>query len=203
MKKSLVLPMMVVVLAAATMAFGQDRPKVLLVAAEISDDMEFMAQNEVRPMEQLLNQAGYDVMIASESGVKLGFGSAAITPDMKLAEVKIEDYKGVAFPCMGARYPHGMRMPDGMVAVARSAFQKGLPIAAQGTGVSTLWQAKILEGKNYAGIVPDLPGAIYKGHGVVQDGNVITAGGCPNARIFNWKETTADLMAGFIRLLQQ
>jgi putative intracellular protease/amidase len=201
MKKFLVLSIMAAVLAVAPMAFGQDKPKVLLVAAEISSNMEFMVENEVRPMERLLNEAGYDVVIASESGVKLGFGKSALSVNTRLDQVKLDDYKGVVFPCMGARYPHGA--PDAIVAVARLAFQKGLPIAAQGTGVFSLWQAKILEGKNYAGISPDLPGAIYKGHEVAQDGNIITAGGCPQARIFNWRETTVDLITAFIRLLQQ
>lgn len=201
MKKSLVLSTAVAMLTVAAMAFGQNRPKVLLVAAEISGSFEFMVQNEVRPMIKLLNQAGYDVVIASESGVKLGFGSSALTPDLKLDQVKLDDYKGVVFPCMAARYPHGY--PNAVVAVARSAFQKGMPIAAQTSAVSALWQAKILEGKNYGGSSESFPGAIYRGHGVVQDGNIITAGGCPMTRIFNFEETTADLIARFIRLLQQ
>ncbi len=203
MKKSLVLSTAVALLAMASMAFGENRPKVLLVAAEISEDMEFMVQNEVRPMEKLLKQAGYDVVIASESGVKLGFGSSALTPDMKLDQVKLDDYKGVVFPCMSARYPHGY--PNAVLAVARSAFQKGMPIAAQVSGVGVLAQAGILKGKNYASAseIPSAPGLIYRGHGVVQDGNIITAGGCPQTRAFNFKETTADLITGFIRLLKQ
>jgi putative intracellular protease/amidase len=187
---------------------GMDRPKVLLVASEISDAMEFMVQNEVRPMEQILKQAGYDVVIASVSGVRLGFGSSALTPDLKLDQVDLDDYKGMVLPCMGARYPDGI--PKAMVELIRSAFEKGMPIAVQCSGVHVLGQAKILQERNFAAPVgpyatplDPVPGQKNKGLGVVQDGNLITASSCPLDRIWNREATTADLMAGFIRLLRQ
>jgi protease I len=203
MKKSLVLSM-VAMLALGGTAFGQDRPKVLLVAAESSAAMEMMIEKEVRPMEQLLKQAGYDVVVASETGKKLGSGAQELTPDMTLDQVKLGDYKGVVFPCMAARYPNFI-IPEALIATARSAYEKGMPIAAQVSGVGTLAKAKILEGKNYGGFSAiSSSGGTYQGNGVVQDGKIITSGSCPNAALyFKWKDGTPELMEAFIRLLQQ
>jgi putative intracellular protease/amidase len=193
-------------LGIAAMAFGQDKPKVLLIAQEISVDINFMIQNEIRPMQDLLKQAGYDVDIATETGRELGYGSSAILPNMKLDQVRISDYKGLLIPCMAVLEPKST-MPKAAIAIALSAFQKGMPIAAQVSGVTILGQAKILEGKNYATeqrYTYLVPGGIYQGSGIVQDGNIITSGTCPFlAKEGRGKDGTADLIKGFIRLLQQ
>jgi len=142
MKKCLMLGI-VAMLALGGMAFAQDKPKVLLVAAETSERMEFMIEKEVWPMMKLLREAGYDVEVASETGTKLGSGPQELTPDMKLDQVKLDDYKGVLFPCMAGRG----KPPQAAVALALSAYQKGMPIAAQNSGVFILAEAKILDGK--------------------------------------------------------
>jgi putative intracellular protease/amidase len=72
--------------------------------------------------------------------------------------------------------------PEGS-AIVKEAAAKGKPIAAQTGSVFQLWQAGVLKGKKYAlgkGLgLPPLAGATYSGDGVVQDGNIITSGGCP------------------------
>ncbi|MGA2108178.1 MAG: DJ-1/PfpI family protein [Syntrophorhabdales bacterium] len=198
MKKCLMLSI-VAMLALGGMAFAQDKPKVLLVAAETSERMEFMIEKEVWPMMKLLREAGYDVEVASETGTKLGSGPQELTPDMKLDQVKLDDYKGVLFPCMAGRG----KPPQAAVALALSAYQKGMPIAAQNSGVFILAEAKILDGKKYGFFVP-LPIGMYQGHGVVQDGKIITSGSCPNATLyFKWPDGTPELTEAFIRVLKQ
>jgi hypothetical protein len=200
MKKSLIL-LMVALFALGGVAFGQDRPKVLLVATEVSWRMEFMIEKEVRPMVQQLNEAEYDVVIASETGTKLGSGANELTPDIKLDQVKLDDYKGVIFPCMASRYPS---LPKAMVALARSASEKRMPIAAQENGIGLLGAAQILDGKKYAMLTPVIPGGIWQGVGIAQDGNIITSATSPYATA-TWevKDGTPELMEGFIRMLRQ
>ena len=59
---------------------------------------------------------------------------------------------------------------------------QGKPVAAQVGGVVTLAAAEVLNGKQFAFLEDPgayMPGGIYKGTGVVQDGNIITSGTCP------------------------
>ena len=47
-----------------------------------------------------------------------------------------------------------------------------------------------------------VPGAIYKGNGVVQDGNIVTSGSCPfGAKMAGSKDGTPELTQKFIDLL--
>jgi putative intracellular protease/amidase len=94
--------------------------------------------------------------------------------------------------------------PEG-VALVKEAFNRGLPIAAQQGGVVFLANAEILKGKHFA-IGADTAYAvrdgIYSGSGVVQDGNIGTAGVCPFREDASTPSTTTDLTAKFIELLK-
>jgi putative intracellular protease/amidase len=158
---------------------------VLLVAVDKSEDMKFMLTEEVGVMRDLLQKAGYKVVVASESGEPLvGDATTTLKPDLKYSDVKVADYAGFIFPCMAV--PDIYVAPAGAVEIAKAAAAQGKPIAAQLGGVFTLAKAGALDGKHYALIysreLSSVPGATWDGSGVVQDGNIITSGICPYMR---------------------
>ena len=178
--------------------------KVLLVLAERSYDMDYMLEKEVSVDVDMLKKAGFDPVLASPTGKTLG-ELYKITPDLKLADVKVEDYVGVMFPCMAADfvspyYPEPLRVAQKAVALKK-------PIAAQVHGIFTLSIAGVMDGKQYA-LVSELndfglvPNGIYKGEGIVQDGNIFTSGICPYmARETGKPDGTKELTQKFIDYL--
>ena len=169
-------------LIAAGCAAPTPAPKqvLLVVGLEQSEDMELMLNKEVAVMVSMLEKAGYEVVVASTSGEPITGDATTLKPDLKLADVKIDDYMGFMFPCMAVAMD--LPPPPEAVEVAKKAVAKGKPVAAQNGGVVTLSAAGALNGKQFA-LMQDpgayMPGGIYKGTGVVQDGNIITSGTCP------------------------
>ena len=81
--------------AALALPGQSGKGKVLMPVEENSADMNFMLTNELGVMSDMLKKAGYTVVTASQSGQTLGAGSAALKPDLKIADVKAGDYVGV------------------------------------------------------------------------------------------------------------
>jgi putative intracellular protease/amidase len=192
-------------LKATPVATGPMKPgenQVLLVAQEESRDMELMLTKEVAVMMDMLEKAGYNVVVASPSGRPITGGAATLKPHMKLADVKVDDYAGFIFPCMAANEDSPV---PAAVEVAKMAAATGKPMAAQVVGATTLGAAGILKGKQIGWVEPPgdhVPGAIYKGNGVVQDGNIVTSGSCPfGAKMAGSKDGTPELTQKFIDLL--
>ena len=130
-------------------------------------------------MVSLLEKAGLKVVVATVTGQPLVGSTTTLKPDLKLADVKVEDYAGFIVPCMGS--PASNLGPDA-VEIVKKAAALGKPIAAQLRGIGVLYQAGVLNGKQFAmlaGFENHIPEGIYKGEGVVQDGNIITSGICP------------------------
>jgi len=167
----------------------------LVVGLEQSDDMELMLTEEVAVMVSMLEKAGYEVVVASASGEPITGGTTTLTPDLKLADVKVDDYVGFMFPCLAVDMD--LPPPAEAVRIAKEAVAQGKPVAAQNGGVVTLSAAGALKGKQFA-LLQDpgasMPGGIYKGTGVVQDGNLITSGTCPYmAKMTGLKDGTSEL----------
>ena len=165
-------------------AQGVKKGKVLLIAREgkFLADVELMLNNEVGVMTNLLQQAGFEVIVASPSGQPIVATTKTLKPDLKLSDVKMADYAGFIIPCISIMDP----LPAGFVPSIKDAIAKGKPVAAQTGGVFALAEAGVLSGKKYSGVrVPDkkrYPGfkdAIYSGTGIVQDGHLITSAVCP------------------------
>ena len=174
--------------------------QVLLVAQEQSEDMELMLTKEVGVMVSMLEKAGYKVVVASASGQSITGGTTALKPDLKLADVKVDDYAGLVLPCMAV--PDDWEPSPELVAIIEQAVAQGKPVAAQVAGVVTLAAAGGVNGKQYA-FMEDLgayfPEGVYKGTGVVQDGNIITSGTCPRmARETGRTDGTPELTQKFI-----
>ena len=176
----------------------------LLIGDERSEDLELMLNNEVGVMVSMLEAAGYDPVVASASGQPLVGGATTLTPDMKLADVNVDDYAGFMFPCLAVPL-EPPRPPAEVLEIANQAVAQGKPVAAQIGGVATLGMAGVLDGKQFAGpagMGRFYPKGIYQGTGVVQDGNIMTSGTCPYmAKMTGMKDGTPELTQKLIDAL--
>jgi protease I len=175
----------------------------LLISAENSTAMELMLTKEVGVMKSMLEKAGYKVVVASVSGNPLVGDTTTLKPDLKLAEVKVEDYVGLILPCF-APSEAGFKVPPDAAEIVKKAVALGKPVAAQVTGVLTLAVAGVLKDKQFAmlaGYEKYVAGGNYKGAGIVQDGNLITSGTCPRMASMMNPDGTAELTQKLIDAL--
>jgi putative intracellular protease/amidase len=163
---------------------NKNAPKVLLFIRDGSSQLEYMLTNEVGTMSKILKESGFEVTIASISGEVLKTDSITLTPDLKLGEVNIDDYKGFILPCMAA----GDSINKEAITFVKNVINKGKPLAAQLGSVLVLAKAGVLSGKKFAFVeekdwnakmYPEFNDGIYSGIGVIQDGIIITSGTCP------------------------
>ncbi len=190
-------------LVAAQTVGAQGNGKVLMILrANPLEPVDPWLSQEALVMKAMMNDAGFDVVTASDSGEVLKGSAASLKPDLKLSEVNVGDYKGVMIPCMGSN-----DAPiSTAVKIVSEAWRQGKPLAAQLGGVDTLGIAGILKGKRFAyqsSYAPYVAGGIYSGTGVVMDGNVATSGLCPYmAEQMGKPDGTVELTRKFIALLQ-
>jgi protease I len=199
-------------------ALAQDARKVLVVPREgYSNDLDLMISKELNVMLAMLKEAGYQTVIATTSGVSIISPTTTIKPDLILSEVKIEDYAGVIMPCMAVGMYPGPPVSSETVSIVKQALAAGKPVAAATGSAIVLAEAGLLKGKEYAYNGNPLEaserrnrtdsrfvGGIYKGDGVVQDGNIITSGVCPStSERFNLPDRTVDITSAFIASLSR
>jgi putative intracellular protease/amidase len=205
-RKFLIFVLLLIMLLAACTPATLIPPKnqVLIILPEQSEDMDYMLTNEVGVMMDMLTKAGFKVVTASDSGQPLGSGNTALKPDLKIADVKVENYVGLIDPCL-ARPLEVASSPE-TLAIIKDAVAQGKVIAGQLGGVYEFYQAGVLKGKQYAYVEDNssyFPDSIYKGEGIVQDGKIITGGVCPEmAKLTGKTDTTAELTQKFIDVLK-
>jgi putative intracellular protease/amidase len=172
-------------------AFGQGSRRILVLVREVSEDMEFMIKNEVQPMIEQVKEAGYNVVIASESGKPITTKNQKLVPDVKLADAAILDYDGVIVPCMMAgSMPN--KAPAAGVVLLREAAAAGLIIAAQHS-IEMLVPAGLTKGRRFA-----------NSPGVVVDGKLITSWNCPYTALNNGKPVdTYALIEAFLKEISE
>jgi putative intracellular protease/amidase len=168
-------------LCSILVSFDRTAPKILLFIQDGSMGLEFMLIHEVGKMKQILKQAGFEITTATMSGEIIKTDSVTIEPDLKLSEVKIENYEGFIIPCMAVG---DTLVTSEEISFVKKVVSQGKPLAAQLGGVYILAKAGILNGKKYAliddaSMSPVFKSGIYSGRGVVQDGIIITSGVCP------------------------
>jgi putative intracellular protease/amidase len=202
MKKIALLLMLVIILPSFKIA----NQKVLLYIQDNSMDLNFMLTNEAGMMKQMLEQAGFDVDIATLSGEILKSESLTLKPDFKLSKVNIRNYAGFILPCMAANDSIVTQQEQSFV---REIVKEGKPLAAQTSAVLILAKAGVLNGKkfgleeNLISLAPEFKNAIYSGTGVVQDGNIITSGTCPMmAKMTGKKDGTTELTNKLIETIK-
>jgi len=184
MKKGVALFGLGVFLLASTVflsaAGAEGKGKVLMVLRDgNADAADFMLSQEAAVMKLTLEDAGYQVVVATVTGEPARGASFSLKADLKMADAQLADYKGLIVPCMaGGDSP----IPPESVAIVRKAVAANKPIAAQNSAVLILTQAGATRGKRFA-IEADMATAVkdgrYSGIGVVQDGNLVTSGTCP------------------------
>lgn len=195
----------------AAMAAAQAKPAtqkqvLVLITVETSNDMELMLTKEVGVMVSMLEKAGYKTVVASPSGQPLVGGATTLKPDLKLADVKVDDYAGFILPCLspGTAVGFGPKPPEA-IEIVKKAVAQGKPVAAQLSAVDVLSKAGVLKDKQFSMIsqyAQYFPDGIRKGMEVVQDGNIITSAICPNAaKIGGVPDETAELTQKLIDAL--
>lgn len=206
MGRSLTLLLLIVAMAAPVVA--ADSGKVLMFVRDGARNLELMLDEETGVMKQMLEDAGFEVVVATSSGEPMKAGEFVLEADLEIADAKASDYVGFILPCM-APAP-GSPIPSEVVTLIEDAYKSGKPIAASRGSVAVLGKAGALEGKeySYASEVdvnerPEFKGGTYKGTGYTQDGNITTVGICPLAsRGLKLPDGTEDLTRGFIESLK-
>jgi len=208
MKRSMiVLATILIVVMSSALAKAADAPKVLLIMPDgLPEYIDIMLTREVGVMKSMLENAGFKVVAATTDGLPIKAKTVTFTPDLKLSNVKIDDYVGVIIACMGAG--EATPKPPEAVLIVKQAIIQGKPVAASHSSVIILAEAGGLVGKRYAFRIDAqprylrVPGAIYSGMEVVQDGNIITCGLCPQVSIGQvGTDCTAGLTQAFITTL--
>jgi len=148
------------------------------VLRENSSDLEYMLHREVGVMVAMLEAAGLAVVTASESNRPMGQGVSKIKPELKLGDVRTEDYVGLLLPSLAV----GLVAPVStkLIKILRRAAALKIPVAAQHGSVVVLQRSGVLKKKKYAFERPVFAEGEYAGTGVVRDGKLITSGTCPH-----------------------
>jgi putative intracellular protease/amidase len=192
----------------ASQVYGQAGSKVLMIPREgYSADLDLMIKMEVGVMNLLLKNAGFEVDIATPSGMPILGPTRKIEKVLRLSEVKLDNYVGVIIPCMAVGSFPGPAVSPEVVAIVKKALSDGKPVAANGNSPIILAEAGVLKGKKYSFLKDPLKtttqmprtdlrfeGAIYGGPGVVQDGKIITSGVCPTI------ESSQGLEGGTVKI---
>jgi len=203
----MVLATILSIVMSSTPAMAADASKILLILRDpFPQYIDTMLTKEVSVMKSMLENASFKVVVATTSGLPIKGSTVTLTPDLKLSDVKVDDYVAVIIACMGS----GEYTPNSPIAVliVKQAITQGKPVAASHSSVNILAEAGVLAGKRYAFRIdaqlrnPSFTGAIYSGMGVVQDGNIITCGICPQVSVDQgWTDCTAELTQAFITTL--
>ena len=191
------------ILAAGQSLGAQSNGKILMILRPGSPGaVDFMLTKEVAVMRSTLTEAGFTVVTTTATSQAVRGSIKSLTPDLKLSEVELADYRGIILPCMAAG---NMPVPQEAVEIVRKAFALGKPIAAQNSAVEILSEAGALNGKHFAieaTLASRVADGTYNGIGVVQDGNIVTSGTCPLvARALKKPDGTVELTRKFIALV--
>jgi putative intracellular protease/amidase len=169
----------------STPAITADAPKILLILRDAMPQyIDTMLTKEVVVMKSMFESASFKVVVATTDGLPIKGSTVTLTPNLKLSDVKVDDYVGVIIACSGGGSVPYTSVSPIAVSIAKQSITQGKPVAASHGSVIILAEAGVLVGKRYAFWVNPLgddrfTGAIYGGIGVVQDGNIITCGVCP------------------------
>jgi len=189
---------------------SKQKPKVLLfIRKGTSAGVEFMLKEEVGVMTSMLEESGFEVIVATASGEPIKSRTTELIPDLKLADVKVNDYAGIIMPCMAKGSVPLWHASPQEISLVKEAVAQGKPIAAQRGAIIILAEARVLVGKKYTyyfdpeGGNESFEGAIYSGKGVIQDGNIATSSHCPYmARSYGGDDGTSELTKIFIETIK-
>jgi putative intracellular protease/amidase len=202
----------------SSMAPAMGLPQILLIPRESETyaSLDFMLIREVGVMQDMLQKAGFKVVVATTSGQPLEGFIKRLKPDLKLSQVRVEDYAGVILACLAVGFFPGVPISPAAATVAKQAVTKGVPVAANAGAIYILAEAGALKGKRYSFTQdlfnpypphkrdPRFEGAIYNGHGIVQDGMIITSAICPvQENATGLRDGTPELVRMFIAVISR
>lgn len=147
--------------------------KALIVSASLFEDSELLV-----PYYRLLEE-GIEVDVASiRRGTIAGKHGYKVEANLALGEVEPERYELLVLP--GGEAPAALRRQEAALAIARSFFERGKPVAAICHGPQVLAAAGVLKDRRATGyrkIAEELKraGARYEDSEVVVDGNLVTS----------------------------
>jgi protease I len=198
-------------LSAFVFTYAQNTPKALFFLRDPKGvtDLEYMLKKEVGVMKDLVEKAGFKVVVATLDGSSMSAGSTTITANLKLADVNVADYAGFMLPCLSVpSYPAPPAISPEAIALVKDAVAAGKPVAAQTGSVWTLAKAGLLKGKKYAYAMEEkhelFAGATFAETGVVRDGLILTSGNCPFMALkMKVKDGTEELALAFIEALKE
>ena len=127
---------------------GADEQKIFMYVRDGSRDLDRMLVREVGVMRQMLEDAGYAVDIATPRDEVLATETLALTPTVKLTDVRIEEYAGLVLPCMAPASGHDM--PARVDELVAEALELDLPMAASRGSVTSLAKAGALVDRQFA-----------------------------------------------------
>jgi len=191
-----------------TLVSCRKEPSRVFLFIEDSQQLSYMVTHEVGKMKEELNQSGFKITTSTLSGEALKTDSITLVPDIKLANVNIDDFAGFILPCMAS----DTVITSQEIEFVKKVVSKGKPIAAQVGAVQILARAGVLEGKKYAFVdeknenhdmYPEFSGGNFCGNGVIRDGNIITSGTCPwMAKLTGHQDGTAELTHELINVMK-
>ena len=117
----------------------------MFIRDDPSPQLEYMLIHEVSAMRGILKESGFEVALATISGAAIQADWITVTPDLKLSDVKIDDYAGFVLPCTATD-----TMPAQAVSFVQSIVSRRKPLAAQMGAVHVLGKAGVLDGKKFA-----------------------------------------------------
>jgi hypothetical protein len=123
MKRYIIISMILVsMVLCVALVHAEPGPKVLLIPREgHSGDLELMLTKEVGLMVAILEKAGFEVDVATALGVPIAASTTTLRPDLKLADVKVDDYAGFILACMAVGLFPGQPQPAEAVAIVKQA----------------------------------------------------------------------------------
>src|SRR4030043_1999920 len=84
-----------------TLTKSQGNPPILLILPDAQPQhLDGMVNKEVNVMKSMLEKANFKVVAATTNGLPIKGSTVTLTPDLKLSDVKGDDYVGVIIPCM-------------------------------------------------------------------------------------------------------
>ncbi|OGA07089.1 MAG: protease [Betaproteobacteria bacterium RIFCSPHIGHO2_12_FULL_69_13] len=147
--------------------------RALIVAASLFEDSELLVPY------YRLKEEDIEVDIASiRKGTLAGKHGYRVEANLALAEVEPERYDLLVLP--GGDAPAALRRDPAALAIAKSFFERGKPVAAICHGPQILVSAEVLQGRKatcHRSVAEELTraGAIYEDSEVVVDGNLVTS----------------------------
>lgn len=147
--------------------------RALIVAASLFEDAELLV-----PLYRL-KEEGVEVDIASiREGTIAGKHGYRVEANLALGQVAPERYDLLVLP--GGEAPAALRRDPAALAIAKSFFERGKPVAAICHGPQVLVSADVLAGRKatcHRRVAAELQqaGAAYEDSEVVVDGNLVTS----------------------------